>query len=359
MSPQSSALPPRPSRNLLSKLANGLRKAHRAREPEAIRRFLTHHPKFASYDESVMADTEVSLRDAQLVIAREHGFENWTLLKRHVVSSQDRDNDDDLSDAVIRETVPFFAVSDMQASLEHYVHRLGFSLKNKWIDDGKLRWCWLVHGQAALMLQEFHTEGKNARVFEGRRGGGTRFVYTTEEEVIAPAPAQDGAVWPFGEYSTAIDDDGYSLLARPGKLTPESTGADPLTRAVPVLSVSNFQQSLEFYVDALAFEQVDQFRESDGVHSCRLQRDSATLVVRQEDEAPQRRGQGVTIYHMCNDAIAFYREVAERGIGASEPFVGNRMWVTELSDPDGYRLSFESPTDAPEDKKLSDVQEVA
>ena len=24
------------------------------------------------------------------------------------------------------------------------------------------------------------------------------------------------------------------------------------------------------------------------------------------------------------------------------------MWVTQLSDPDGYRIDFESPTDAPE-----------
>ena len=32
------------------------------------------------------------------------------------------------------------------------------------------------------------------------------------------------------------------------------------------------------------------------------------------------------------------------------------MWVTGLSDPDGYRLYFESATDTPEDTKLSEVK---
>ena len=32
------------------------------------------------------------------------------------------------------------------------------------------------------------------------------------------------------------------------------------------------------------------------------------------------------------------------------------MWVTVLSDPDGYKLDFESPTDLPGDTKLSEVE---
>jgi len=30
------------------------------------------------------------------------------------------------------------------------------------------------------------------------------------------------------------------------------------------------------------------------------------------------------------------------------------MWVTSLTDPDGYRLEFESLTDVPEDTELSE-----
>jgi len=123
----------------------------------------------------------------------------------------------------VQQAVPFFAVSSMEASLRFYVDGLGFAMKNRWIDEGKLRWCWLENGGAALMLQEFDRE-------------------------------------PAG-----------------------------------------------------------------------------------------KRGEGVTICFVCEDALAFYHEVTARGVSASRPFVGNGMWVTSLSDPDGYRLDFESKTDAAEE----------
>jgi hypothetical protein len=31
------------------------------------------------------------------------------------------------------------------------------------------------------------------------------------------------------------------------------------------------------------------------------------------------------------------------------PTVGNRLWVVGLTDPDGYRMEFSSPTDASEE----------
>ena len=65
-------------------------------------------------------------------------------------------------------------------------------------------------------------------------------------------------------------------------------------------------------------------------------------------------GEGVSIYFICNDALAIYREVTSRGIQASKPFVGNGMWVTSLSDPDGYKIHFESATDVPEETVLSE-----
>ncbi len=43
-----------------------------------------------------------------------------------------------------------------------------------------------------------------------------------------------------------------------------------------------------------------------------------------------------------------------RGIAAKRPFVGNGMWVTSLTDPDGYQLHFESETDAPEETELAE-----
>jgi lactoylglutathione lyase len=43
-------------------------------------------------------------------------------------------------------------------------------MTHKWIDEGKLRWCWLQHGGAALMLQEIAKEGPHSQV-PGRKVG--------------------------------------------------------------------------------------------------------------------------------------------------------------------------------------------
>lgn len=131
------------------------------------------------------------------------------------------------SEANVRQAVPFFGVTSMEASLRYYVDGLGFTMKNRWIDEGRLRWCWLERGGAALMLQEF-----------------------------------------------------------------------PPTR--------------------------------------------------------QKGGEGVTICFICDDALALYREFKSRGIDAKTPFVGNNMWVTSLSDPDGHRLEFESATDVAEETQYVD-----
>ncbi len=137
------------------------------------------------------------------------------------------------SEPNVTQVVPFFRVSDMEASLRFYVDGVGFVMTKKWIDEGKLRWCWLELGGAALMLQEFRKEGHDS--------------------------------W------------------------------------VPETKV----------------------------------------------------GVGVSICFQCRDALAIYRDVISRGLQASRPFVGNGMWCTSLSDPDGYRIEFESLTDVPEETVLS------
>jgi len=133
----------------------------------------------------------------------------------------------------VKESVPFFGVSNMEQSLRFYVDGLGFTMRNKWIDEGKLRWCWLQHGGAALMLQEFRREGHDSWVPEGKLGVGVSVCFT------------------------------------------------------------------------------------------------------------------------CQDALAIYRDITARGVQAKRPFVGNAMWVVGVTDPDGYKLYFESPTDVPEETELS------
>ncbi|HET9790755.1 MAG TPA: VOC family protein [Candidatus Angelobacter sp.] len=130
----------------------------------------------------------------------------------------------------VQQAVPFFMISSMERSLNFYVDGLGFVMTRKWIDEGKLRWCWLELGNAALMLQEYGPP-------------------------------------------------------RPGHKAP----------------------------------------------------------------AADKKGVGVSICFQCRDAIGIYHEIISRGVEARRPFVGNSMWVTSVVDPDGYKLDFESVTDAPED----------
>lgn len=62
----------------------------------------------------------------------------------------------------VEKAVPFFRVKDMTASLRFYVDGLGFRITKQWIpqgdrhysSDGRIRWCWLELGNAAIMLQE-------------------------------------------------------------------------------------------------------------------------------------------------------------------------------------------------------------
>ena len=69
----------------------------------------------------------------------------------------------------VTQAVPFFGVSDMEASLRFYLDGLRFKMTRWWIPDqddgedhykpdGRIRWCWLELGQAAIMLQEFMPE---------------------------------------------------------------------------------------------------------------------------------------------------------------------------------------------------------
>jgi len=61
----------------------------------------------------------------------------------------------------VKQAVPFFGVTNMESSLRFYVDGLGFKMKNCWIPDraedhpdGRIRWCWLQLGDAAIMLQD-------------------------------------------------------------------------------------------------------------------------------------------------------------------------------------------------------------
>lgn len=136
---------------------------------------------------------------------------------------------------------------------------------------------------------------------------------------------------------------------------PETKTEVNVTQAVPFFMVSNILESLRCYVDGLGFEMTRQWIDEGKLRWCWLQIGGGALML--QERAPSgtsvgKVGDGVSICFQCKDALAIYREITARGIEASRPFVGNAMWVTSVSDPDGYKIFFESPTDAPEETML-------
>jgi catechol 2,3-dioxygenase-like lactoylglutathione lyase family enzyme len=133
-----------------------------------------------------------------------------------------------------------------------------------------------------------------------------------------------------------------------------------LRQAVPFFLVRDMDASLRFYVDGLGFEKTIQWEPEGVLRWCWLQRDETAIMLQVfwGDGAPsppaERTGFGVTICVICDDAVAYWREITGRGIEAKRPFVGNGMWVTEVTDPDGYVLCFESVTDAEEETELAE-----
>ena len=73
----SKPLPASPSLEQYKKQAKELLKSCRAADTEAIRRVKANHPRFNKLSEVDLRNTKLALADAQLVIAREHGFESW------------------------------------------------------------------------------------------------------------------------------------------------------------------------------------------------------------------------------------------------------------------------------------------
>jgi catechol 2,3-dioxygenase-like lactoylglutathione lyase family enzyme len=134
-------------------------------------------------------------------------------------------------------------------------------------------------------------------------------------------------------------------------------------QVVPFLHVSGMERSARYYVDGLGFTMTKKWVVDGKLRWCWLALGGSALMLQEfpteghDSWVPAGKvGEGVSLCFQCEDALAIYHEVKSRGIEASEPQVGNAMWVTSLADPDGYRLYFSSATDTPEETKLSEVK---
>lgn len=78
-------LPAHPHLEQLKKRAKALLKELQAGTPGALTRLLEQHPQWQSVTPGSEAKSRFTLADAQLVIAREYGFESWPKLRAHVL----------------------------------------------------------------------------------------------------------------------------------------------------------------------------------------------------------------------------------------------------------------------------------
>lgn len=124
----------------------------------------------------------------------------------------------DAKAANVRQAVPLFLVSDMDRSLPFYADGLGAKLTNKWIVDGRIRWCWLQLGEAAVMLQEFWKEGPQRKQFPDKPGAGVSMNFICADACLyyrevksrgidARRPFVGNSMWVTG----IVDPDGYEL----------------------------------------------------------------------------------------------------------------------------------------------------
>jgi lactoylglutathione lyase len=136
---------------------------------------------------------------------------------------------------------------------------------------------------------------------------------------------------------------------------PKTTCKNNVQQVVPFFRVSNMENSIRYYVNGLGFEMTKNWIPKDKIEWCWLQLGDAALMLQTFRKMPEQKvGIGVSICFQCQDALQIYCDVTARGIEARRPFVGNALWVTGLTDPDGYMIEFASPTDMPEETEYSE-----
>jgi catechol 2,3-dioxygenase-like lactoylglutathione lyase family enzyme len=136
----------------------------------------------------------------------------------------------DDSEPNVRESVPFFYVTDLPASLAFYVDGLGFRITARWEPEGKIRWCRLQHGGAGIMLQEFWNDGSHDPRPAGKLGLGVSVCFMCADALAiyrearargldAGEPFVGNGLW----VTSFADPDGYRLDFESPTDVPEDT----------------------------------------------------------------------------------------------------------------------------------------
>jgi len=121
----------------------------------------------------------------------------------------------------VKQAVPFFMVTDIEASLRFYVDGLGFVMTRAWRPEeagGRIEWCWLELGNVAMMLQEYRRHEPSVVVPKGPLGQGVSVCFMcadaiaiyheiTARGIPARRPFVGNGLW----VTSVEDPDGYHL----------------------------------------------------------------------------------------------------------------------------------------------------
>lgn len=125
-----------------------------------------------------------------------------------------------IADVGVQQLVPLLMVQNMERSLDFYVTGLGFEIENAWEPEaeGRLRWCRLGHGRAALMLQEWGAADPRRTKLPGKVGAGVGLYFQCTDAIAFYKSVKErgiGVERPFvgnNMWVASLDDpDGYSL----------------------------------------------------------------------------------------------------------------------------------------------------
>jgi lactoylglutathione lyase len=138
----------------------------------------------------------------------------------------------------VQQAVPFFMVSNMEASLRFYIDGLGFERTNQWIVDNKIRWCWLKLGGAAHMLQEY---GPNSPLASAKLGEGVSVCFQCKDALAIYHEALARGLQPRTPFvgnnmwvTILKDPDGYTLdFESPTNVPEETVYSDDMELSTP------------------------------------------------------------------------------------------------------------------------------
>lgn len=130
----------------------------------------------------------------------------------------------------IQYAVPFFMVSNMEASLKFYVEGLGFKIVNGWTPRGKIEWCWLQREGAPIMLQEAQITEAKPFLSGDRPGAGLSIWFQCVDSLALYHEFLENGLKPQEPFVgnnlwdvKVVDPDGYNLHFESPTDVPEET----------------------------------------------------------------------------------------------------------------------------------------